>query len=158
MNRDKATKHPHGDATRIAMDPMTADRHAYYIARDMHRNHQDSHLGTGEWNENGVTVGFYCYDNHPYMNYPGLRSSHYADLVTYLATRGCRLTSRGHYPARGEDAGYTIAMTLVSASPERAQADHDAARDYLRQRLAEPLPTRPEHATAGPSITKRART
>ena len=60
-----------------------------------------------------------------------LRDRHYAELTAFLAQRGCQLVAHAHYPKAGESAGYTLALIFISARPEHALVDQQAACDLI---------------------------
>lgn len=88
--------------------------------------------GIGEWTDaSGKTIGFYVYDNHPYIREQDLRDRNYAKLIAFMTNRGCRLAGCAHYPSAGKDAGYTFALIMLSAALGEAPGDLDAARKFM---------------------------
>jgi hypothetical protein len=50
-----------------------------------------------------------------------------------MESRGCQVVGRAHYPERGAEMHYTLAMIFVSATPGAAKSDRDAARELMAQ-------------------------
>jgi hypothetical protein len=118
------------------MSIFDRDHSARLIAYDEHEHNFSSRRGSGEWSEDEKTIGFYVYDNNPWSHDQELRDRHYAKLVVYMAQRGCRLAAHDSYPRDGENAGYTLAMIFISATPDQVNADQQAACEFISNLVA----------------------
>jgi hypothetical protein len=99
----------------VSGDDVNWGKVAREAAREAHEENFSSRRGLYYDDDHNALI---YYNNNPYEHHPSLRDDEMTMLRAFLKERNLEELATAHYPAVGDDAGYTVAMVIAGADED----------------------------------------